>query len=104
MVKRPLRPASILLGFLGIIAGFSAVPIKILSFPPLIWSVLLFGIFLPFTVVGLKNLSYKKTKLDTAAILTASLIGVFVTPILTWVITIIFEKVFDNINLKKYKA
>lgn len=53
----PIRSSSILLGILGIIAGITGVPIKILSFPPLIWTVLLFGIFIPFVSLGIKNIS-----------------------------------------------
>ncbi|MDF2543184.1 MAG: hypothetical protein K0S47_2902 [Herbinix sp.] len=100
MVKRPIYYSSLLLGILGILAGITAVPIKMLSFPPLIWTVLLFGIFLPFTVVSLKNTSLMKHKLSKGFILIFSGIGIFSSPILTWICAILYEKVFQFRNSK----
>jgi hypothetical protein len=93
MVKRPLRPASILLGVLGIIAGFSAIPIKVLSFPPLIWSVLLFGIFLPFVLVGLKNLKDNNNMVDILTVIVTTSLGVVISPMITWVLAILYERI-----------
>jgi hypothetical protein len=93
MMKRPLRPASILLGILGIAAGFTAYPIMVLSFPPLIWSVLLFGIFLPFVVVGFRNFRSTKKWMDKTVILVATVFGILISPMLTWVGAILFETI-----------
>lgn len=92
MVKRPLKYSSILLGIFGILAGFSATPIKILSFPPLIWSVLLFGIFVPFTIVGIKNTWNMKSLLQKVAILIFTALGVLFNPIFTWIGALVYEK------------
>ena len=92
LVKRPLRPASIIMGILGILAGFTAIPIKILSFPPLVWSVLLFGIFLPYVMVGLKNLATTNRLSQKIAILIFVVSGVLISPIVTWVSAILYEK------------
>lgn len=91
MVKRPLRPASILLGILGIIAGFTAVPVKVLSFSPLVWTVLLFGIFLPFTIVGFGNLNATKKWQTKLIIILVSVLGVMYSLILTWICAVLFE-------------
>ena len=93
MVKRPMGPASILLGVLGIIAGFTYVPVKLLSFPPLIWSVLLFGIFLPFTQVGIQGIKDAGNHLRRVSILVFACFGIINSPILTWVGAFIFEKI-----------
>ena len=100
MVKRPLQPASILLGLLGIIAGFTAIPVKILSFPPLIWSVLLFGIFLPFAEVGFRNLKSTDKMLSKAAIVISTILGVIISPILTWIGAFLYEQLQNH--YKKY--
>ncbi len=98
MVKRPLRPASVLLGILGIIAGFTALPIKVLSFPPLIWSVLLFGIFLPFVIVGFRNLMTTKNPLHKAAILIFTAAGIWSSLMITWIGAIAYEKIDQSIH------
>ncbi|MDF2942111.1 MAG: hypothetical protein K0S01_969 [Herbinix sp.] len=100
IVKRPLRPASIILGFLGIIAGFTAIPIKVLSFPPLIWSVLLFGIFLPFVMVGLKNLGSLEKLTQKIIIIMFSLLGVLISPIVTWLGAVLYEKLIIKFDKK----
>jgi hypothetical protein len=100
MVKRPLRPASILLGILGIIAGFTAIPIKLLSFAPLIWSVLLFGIFLPFTVVGFRNMISSKKRIDKTIIIASAVLGIYSSLIFTWVITTLYEVACKYIKVR----
>lgn len=104
MVKRPLRPASILLGIFGIIAGFTAVPIKVLSFSPLIWSVLLFGIFIPFTIVGLENLKISGHWTRKLAIIIVSSFGVNYSLVLTWIGAILFELAEKQIQKHKNKV
>jgi hypothetical protein len=101
MVKRPIRPASILMGLLGIIAGFTALPIKVLSFPPLIWSVLLFGIFLPFVIVGLKNLGNIDKNIHKIIILIFTISGVLISPLVTWVGAVLYEKLILKFNKEK---
>jgi hypothetical protein len=98
MVKRPLRPASILMGAIGILVGISYYPIALLSFPPLVWSVLLYGIFLPFLMVGLKNLGGLKNRLDVIVILLFMVVGVILSPILTWVLSLAYEKLVNRIR------
>jgi len=93
MIKRPLKPASILLGILGILAGFTSLPVKLLSFSPLIWCVLLFGIFLPFVLVGLTNLCRNRSLSNWTVILASALLGVFISPIITWLSCIIYERI-----------
>lgn len=100
MVRRPLRASSLLLGVLGLISGFLAVPIKIMSYPPLIWSVLLFGIFLPFVMVGLKNLQKSDAIFTKVLILLLTLVGVLVSPIITWVGAVLIEQLVNR-NQKK---
>jgi len=92
MMKRPLRHASIMLGILGIFAGITAAPIRILSFPPLVWSVLLFGIFIPFINTGIKNLKDTNNFTQKFIIVLLAVLGIVFSPILTWVGGILFEK------------
>ncbi len=92
MMKRPLRYSSILLGILGVIVSITAVPIKFLSFPPLVWTVLLFGIFIPFINTGMKNLKQIGNTNSRMIIILLSALGIIFNPILTWLGAIIYEK------------
>lgn len=98
MTERPIRPAAILLCILGLIAGVSAVPLKIMLFSPLIWTVLLFGIFIPFVVAGVRNIQNIRGIPRKLAILLLSGIGVVVSPIITGMGTVIFEIVEKRKN------
>lgn len=98
MVKRPLRPASILLGGIGILAAITYYPIALLSFPPLVWSVLLFGIFLPFLQVGLSNLRCFTNRLEILLILSFLIAGVIYSPILTWILSLFYERLIKRKN------
>ncbi len=96
MVKRSLRPASILMGALGILVGITYYPIALLSFPPLVWSVLLYGIFLPFLMVGIKNLRGFHKKMDITFILLFVILGVSFSPIVTWILALSYEKLVKH--------
>ena len=100
MVQRPLRPASVLMGGIGILVGITYYPIALLSFPPLVWSVLLYGIFLPFLMVGLKNLRGFSHKKDIVLILLIIMLGVFYSPIITWLLSLAYEKLFKRTVIK----
>ncbi len=91
-IKRPMGICAVLLGISGIIASLTVVPIQIMSYTPLVWSVLLFGIFMPFTVIALTNiLSAKKNKTRILIVVLAAL-GIAINPIITWIGSVIYEK------------
>lgn len=104
-VKRPLRPAAVLLGIFGIIAGFTALPVKVLSFPPLIWTVLLFGIFLPFTLVGFRSLRDLTGSGNKAVTVLGAFLGLLFNPAITWFSSVLYERIllrFDT-EYKKHQ-
>jgi hypothetical protein len=94
MMRRPLYPSSVLLGVLGCIAGFTGLPVMVLSFPPLIWFVLLFGIFLPFVMVGIQGIMKAKSCWTMILILAFSAIGIFFNPVFTWLGALVSERLF----------
>jgi hypothetical protein len=100
IMKRPLRQASIMLGILGIVVGVTALPIKILSFPPLVWSVLLLGIFIPFINTGIKNFKNTNNFTEKIIISILAVVGIVLSPILTWIGAILYEK--NEILILKY--
>ena len=96
VIGRPIKTAAILLGLLGAIAGFTGVPIKLLSYPPIIWTVLLFGIFIPFLGAGVKNFIRTHNRLHKTTIILLVTIGLATSPILTWAGAISVEKILSR--------
>ena len=92
MVKRPMRKCSVLLGIFGIIASLTVIPIQMMSYTPLVWSVLLFGIFMPFVVISVTNINTEKVVTKKIMILFFAIIGITISPILTWIASICYEK------------
>ncbi len=92
MVKRPMRICAMILGIAGITASLTVVPIQILSYTPLVWSVLLFGIFMPFTVTAISNIIHAKKAKTRILIICFALLGIGINPILTWIGSVVYEK------------
>ena len=92
MVKRPMRKCAVLLGVLGIIASLTMIPIQIMSYTPMVWSVLLFGIFMPFAVIALTNTKNVKGGRTKIFILIFSIVGITISPIITWIASVLYEK------------
>lgn len=93
MVNRPMRNSAIILGILAIITSFFSAPIQLMSFTPLVWSVLLFGIFMPFTVIAIKKVWKEKKSRNQIAILAFTTLGIIVNPIFTWIAAVLYERI-----------
>jgi hypothetical protein len=104
MMKRPLRRAAALLGMLGITAGLVPAAIKVLSFPPLVWTVLLFGIFIPFVIAGVKTMGSVEKPACKIAVLIFAASGILLSPIVAWSVSILFEKLLGSSNTKPGRA
>lgn len=92
MVKRPMRAATILLSILCITASLWGLPIKILAFPPLVWTVLLFGIFMPLSLAGFNKWRRGKKLIQKVGIIILAAIGIGFSPIITWLGAVVLEK------------
>jgi hypothetical protein len=94
IVRRPIGGSAFVMGVLGIICGLTGFPLDIAVFPPLIWLVLMFGIYIPLVEVGLNILQTSEQKQIASVTL---LVGLALNPVLGWVIAIIVE----NLNIIK---
>lgn len=104
MIKRPMRTCAMLMGLLGIVFSITSLPISVLSYSPLVWSVLLFGIFVPFVVVSVINIAKSDKKSSKFVIVLLSIPGMFINPMITWICSVIYEKAIvrkQNKNLKE---
>ncbi len=101
IIKRPIGASALILGILSIVAGILGSPIDIAIFPPLLWSVLIFGVFVPMLEVGIGTIK-NRTLSKIAAICIVG--GITVNPLLGWILAmisekIIFKKDIENMNL-----
>ena len=93
LFRSPLRGATILFSILCIAVGLFGVPIKLLAFPPLVWTVLLFGIFMPLTLVGISKWKEGKGMGQKVGIGLLAIIGIAYSPIVTWVGAVLIERI-----------
>lgn len=88
IVKRPIGGSAFLLGIFGIVFGLLGFPIDIAIFPPLIWLVLLFGVYIPLVEIGLNTL---KTPVQKQIAAISILTGLAINPVIAWVTAIVIE-------------
>ncbi|MBM7581873.1 hypothetical protein JOD02_000710 [Caldicoprobacter guelmensis] len=94
VVRRPIGGSALILGIMGLAFGFFGVPIDIAVFPPLLWVVLIFGVFMPLLEIGLNTVK----SIATAQIASICLItGFAINPVLGWVAANLVEnfKIID---------
>ena len=87
-VKRPIGGSAFLLGIVGVAFGLLGFPIDAAVFPPLLWLVLLFGVYIPLMEVGL-NMIKTHSSAQTAAICFVA--GVAINPVLGWAVSLLIE-------------
>lgn len=87
-VKRPIGGSALFLGIFGIAFALLGFPIDIAVFPPLIYTVLLFGVYLPLLEVGLNTLKTLAQKQIAAISIIA---GLAVNPVIGWITAVLVE-------------
>ncbi len=88
IVKRPIAASALILGLLGICFGISGFLIDIAVFPPLLWLVLIFGVYIPLIEVGLNTIkSVASAQIAAICIIT----GIAVNPVLGWIASVFVE-------------
>lgn len=88
IVKRPIGASSLILGMLGVSFGILGFPIDIAVFPPMLWMVLIFGVFVPLIEVGLNTIKSAASAQVAAVCIIA---GIAVNPALGWIAAIFIE-------------
>lgn len=94
IVKRPIGASALILGILGVGFGILGFPIDIAVFPPLLWLVLIFGVYIPLIEVGLNTIKSTASAQVAAVCIIA---GIAVNPVLGWIAAISIE----NFNIIK---
>lgn len=88
IVKRPIGASALLLGVLGVSFGILGFPIDIAVFPPLLWLVLIFGVYIPLIEVGLNTIQSTASAQVAAVCIIA---GIALNPVLGWIASILVE-------------
>ena len=88
MVKRPVGASAFVLGLLAVSFGILGFPIDIAVFPPLLWLVLIFGVYLPLIEVGLSSIK----SAASAQIAAVCVVGGFaINPVAGWLFAVLAE-------------
>lgn len=87
-VKRPIGASALLLGIAGVAFGIMGFSIDVAVFPPLLWLVLLFGVYIPLVEIGL-NMIKTLSSAQIAAICFVA--GIAINPVLGWAICLFIE-------------
>ena len=96
VVRRPIGGSALLLGILGICFGILGFPIDISIFPPLVWLVLIFGVFVPLVEIGFSTLR-NMASIQIAVI--CLILGIGLNPVLGWSFALLVEN-FKIISAK----
>lgn len=94
IIKRPIGGSALLLGITGVLFGFLGFPLDIAVFPPLIWLVLIFGVYMPLIEIGLNIL---KSPVHGQIAGLCILVGLALNPVAGWITAVLIE------NLKLIK-
>lgn len=88
IVRRPIGASALLLGILGVSCGVLGFPIDIAVYPPMLWLVLIFGVYIPLWEVGLTTI---KSAASAQVAAVCILAGIAINPVLGWVAAISIE-------------
>lgn len=88
IVKRPVGGSALVLGILTIGFGILGFPIDVAIFAPLLWLVLIFGIYVPLIEVGISKIK----SLATAQIAAVCIVGgMAIDPVIGWIFSVFTE-------------
>lgn len=88
VVKRPIAGSALFLGLFGIAFAVLGFPIDISVFPPLVWLVLILGVFAPMLEIGLGTIR------DSSSVhiaLICIILGIGINPVIGWSFALLIE-------------
>jgi len=88
VVKRPIGGSALFLGLFGIAFALLGFPIDISIFPPLVWLVLILGVFVPMLEIGLGTI---RNAASVHVALICIILGIAINPIIGWGSAVIIE-------------
>ncbi|MHB8963207.1 MAG: DUF3360 family protein [Saccharofermentanales bacterium] len=92
VVKRPIGGSALLLGIFAIAFAILGFPIDLSVFPPLVWLVLILGVFAPMLEIGLRTI---RNASSVRIALICIILGIAINPVIGWSVALLIE----NLNL-----
>jgi hypothetical protein len=86
--KRPIGGSALLLGLIGILFALLGSPIDIAIFPPLVYMVLIFGVFTPMLEGGWDGAENVRTLVTAMSCIA---LGVIYSPTIGWGIALVLD-------------
>lgn len=100
IIRRPIAASALILGVLSVSAGLLGFPVDIAIYPPLLWSVLIFGVYVPMIEVGIGSIKERTTGKVAAVCIVA---GIAVNPVVGWITATATERLYKHFNGKVKK-
>lgn len=97
VVKRPIGGSALFLGLFGIAFALIGFPIDISVFPPLVWLVLILGVFVPMLEIGLGTI---RDAASAQVALICIILGIAINPVIGWGFAVVIEN-FNIIRNRK---
>jgi hypothetical protein len=88
VARRPIGGSALLLAIAGVTFAFLGFPIDIAIFPPLVWLVLIFGVFIPMIEIGV-GLLHNPAAIQLAIL--CLVLGIGLNPIVGWSVALVAE-------------
>lgn len=97
VVKRPIGGSALFLGIFGIAFAVMGFPIDVSVFPPLVWLVLIFGVFAPMLEIGLSTIRYTAS---AHIALICIIVGLGINPVIGWSVALLIENMKQKLTKK----
>ena len=88
VVKRPIGGSALCLGLFGITFAILGFPIDVSVFPPLVWLVLILGVFAPMLEIGLGTI---RDAASAHIALICIILGIGMNPVIGWSFAVLIE-------------
>jgi hypothetical protein len=102
--KRPIRGAALLLSLLVLTFSLTGYAIDLAVYPPLVWMVLLFGVFMPMCELGLRVLGKNPVPTTVIPVLLILTVGVLAGPVWGWGAGLAVEWIWDWVKTRRSNA
>lgn len=96
MISRPRQLSVIAMCIVGIVISIYSLPLQLLTLPPVIWTVMLFGVFVPFIRAGITKIKKLNSPMDYIVMIVLVLLGVTINLFITFIGALIYDNLINK--------